>query len=207
MSEPYAPPSIDPADEDSLVGAFRSILGKTLQSLDDCLPCVVVAVEGRSRVTVRPQIMMGATDGAKVSRAQIPSVPVLNIGAGGFLLSFPILPGDLGWLKATDRDISLFLQDLSEEWPNTRRTHSFQDGFFIPDAMRQWTLAGEDAGRVVLQSVDGSTRVALGAGVVKITATAVEIVSDTLTHNGVNVGSDHVHGDVQPGAGNTGPPE
>lgn len=210
MSEPYAPPSVDPADEDSLVGAFRSVLGKFLQGMDDCLPAVVIAVEGRRRVTVQPQIMMGSTSGEKVSRAQIASVPLLNIGGGDFLLSFPVKAGDFGWIKATDRDISLFLQAMGEEWPNTRRMHSFQDGFFIPDAMKQWTLNGEDTARVVLQSVDGLSRIAVGDGIVKITAPNViikaddvDIQSGTLTHNGVNIGDDHAHGNVQNGPGNT----
>lgn len=197
----------------ALRAPFRAVLGKFLQGVDDCLPAVVIAVEGRRRVTVQPQIMMGATDGQKVSRAQIASVPLLNIGGGDFVLSFPVKAGDFGWIKATDRDMSLFLQALAEEWPNTKRMHSFQDGVFIPDAMRQWTLNGEDAERAVLQSVDGLTRIAVGDGIVKITAPAVEIVADdvaiesgTLTHNGVNIGSDHVHGGVTAGGANTGVP-
>lgn len=213
MSEPFSPPSINPADEDSLVGAFRSVLGKFLQGVDDCLPAVVIAVEGRRRVTVHPQIMMGATDGKKVSRAQVASVPILNIGGGDFVLSFPVKAGDFGWLKASDRDLSLFLQALKEEWPNTTRMHSFQDGVFIPDVMRQWTLAGEDDARAVLQSTDGATKIALGDGIVKISAHTVEIVADdvdiqsgTLTHNGVNIGADHVHSGVTVGGANTGAP-
>lgn len=210
MSEPYAPPSIDPADEDSLVGTLRAVLGKFLQGVDDCLPAVVIAAPVRGRVTVQPQIMMGATDGQKVSRAQIASVPVLNIGGGGFVLSFPIKPGDFGWIKASDRDISLFLQGMKEEWPNTKRMHSFEDGFFIPDVMKAWTLNGEDTERAVFQSLDGLSRIAVGDGVVKITAPSVvieaevvDIQSGTLTHNGVNVGATHVHGGVQVGGANT----
>jgi hypothetical protein len=180
VSEPFSPPSIDPSDEGSLGGAFRAILQKMLQGMDDCLPARVVAVKGRQRATVQPLIMMGTTDGQKISRAQIASVPILNIGAGGFLLSFPVKAGDFGWLKATDRDLSLFLQGLKEEWPNTKRMHTFQDGFFIPDAMRQWTLAGEDAERVVLQSTDGMTRIAIGDGIVKVTAEAVDVVAATV---------------------------
>jgi hypothetical protein len=214
MSEPaYAPPSIDPADEDTLVGTLRAVLGKFLQGVDDCLPAVVIAAPTRGRVTVRPQIMMGATDGQKVRRAQIASVPVFSYGAGDFVLSFPVKPGDLGWIKASDRDISLYLQGMAEEWPNTKRMHSFEDGFFIPDVMRNWSLNAEDAERVVLQSTDGLSRIAVGDGVVKIAAASVVIEADdvdiqsgTLTHNGVNVGSTHVHGDIQPGAGNTGVP-
>ena len=154
MSDDYAPPSIDPADEDSLPGVFRSVLQKFLQQTDDMLPAVVIAYDrATNRATVQPHIMLGTTDGRKISRAQIASVPVLNLGAGGFVLSFPVKPGDLGWIKASDRDISLYLQGgAKEEWPNTKRLHSFEDGLFIPDALKGFTVVAEDAERVVLQT-------------------------------------------------------
>lgn len=217
--EPNAPPSIDPADLDSLEGAFRAILTKFLQNVDDCLPAVVIAVaESRNRVTVQPQVMVGTTDQRKVSRAQVASVPILNMGAGGFVLSFPVKAGDFGWIKASDRDISLFLQSLGEDTPNTRRMHSFQDGVFIPHAMRAWTLNPADADRVVLQSTDGVTRIALGAdtveittsGVVKVTAPTVHMTGDlnvdgSVTSHGVVLHTHH-HTGVTVGGGNTGGP-
>lgn len=217
-ADTFAPPSIDPADEGSLSGLLRSVLQKSLQTLDDCLPCIVTAVKGRTRVSVQPQVMMGTTDGEKISRAIIPSVPVLNLGAGGFVLSFPINVGDFGWLKASDRDISLFLQGLKEEWPNTRRMHSFADGFFIPDVMRQWTLSGDDAERVVLQSLDGSARVAIGADKIKLAhPTLIELDAPNVTASGNITAAGHVtgagivldthhHTGVTTGAGVTGGP-
>lgn len=177
----FTPPSVDPANDGDLAGTFRAILQKMLQSVDDCLPCVVNAVnETRTRATVQPQVMMGTTDGQKISRAQIASVPILTIGGGGFLLSFPVKAGDFGWIKASDRDTSLFFQGLKEEWPNTKRMHSFSDGVFIPDIMRQWALNAEDADRMVLQSTDGVTRIAIGVGLVRVVAETVEVVAETV---------------------------
>lgn len=223
MTDAYNPPSIDPADEDSLTGVFRSVLSKFLQQTDDMLPAIVIAYDRTSnRATVQPQVMMGSTSGEKISRAQIASVPVLNIGGGGFVLSFPIKPGDLGWIKASDRDISLYLQGgLKEEWPNTKRMHSFQDGLFIPDVLKTFTVDGEDAERVVLQTTDATTRIAIAPGLVKITTPGtVEVDAPTVhmtgdltvdgsitaqgevTGNGIAL-STHTHGGVQPGGGNT----
>lgn len=224
MTDAYNPPSIDPADEDSLTGVFRSVLQKFLQSTDDMLPAIVIAYDRTTnRATVQPQIMMGTTSGEKVARAQIASVPVLNIGGGGFVLSFPIKPGDLGWIKASDRDISLYLQQGpgQEEWPNTKRLHSFQDGLFIPDVLKTFTVDGEDAERVVLQTTDAMTRIAIAPGLVKITTPGtVEVDAPTVhmtgdlqvdgsitaqgevTGNGIAL-STHTHGGVQPGGGNT----
>lgn len=221
MSEQYNAPAVDPADDDSLAGVFRSILGKFLQQTDDMLPATVIAYDRPSnRATVRPQIMLGTTDGEKVSRPQIASVPVLNIGAGGLVLSFPVKPGDLGWIKASDRDISLYLQGgpEKEEWPNTKRMHNFSDGLFIPGGLATVTITGEDADRVVLQTLDGTTRIALGDGIVKVTtAGTVEVDAPTVhmtgdlnvdgevTGNGIPL-STHKHTGVQAGGANTGGP-
>lgn len=224
---PYNPPSGDPADEGSLSGLLRLFSTKTAQQTDDMLPARIIAYDrARNRATVQPMIMMGTTDGQKVSRAQIADVPVLQMGAGDFVLSFPVKPDDLGWIKASDRDISLFMQGLGEEWPNTTRLHSFQDGLFIPDRLRDWVLNGEDAERVVLSSADGTTRIAVGtdtiaitaAASVTITAPAVTITSAAtriegpLVVTGGITGADgivletHRHGGVTTGAGTSGVP-
>lgn len=229
MSDTYAPPSINPADEDTLVGTFQQVFRKFIQGqLDDCLPARVIAYDrDTNRATVQPQIMVGTTDGRSVNRAQIASVTVAAWGGGGFVLSFPIKPGDLGWIKATDRDLSLYMQANMEreELPNTTRMHTFQDGFFLPDTMmRMVVIDPADAERMVLQQLDGATRIALGEGTVDITApTSVTIDSPTVTitgdlvvdgkadvagevtGNGIEL-STHPHSGVQPGGGNSGPP-
>lgn len=173
MTDTNAPPSANPADETSMAGMLRIAIGKTLQGMDTMLPARVVAYDrARNRATVQPLIMMGTTTGAKVSRARVASVPVYQLAGGGFVLTFPLAPGDLGWLKANDRDVSLFLQSLDEEWPNTARSRSFADGVFFPDRLRAFTLDGEDAERVVLQSDDAGARVSVGVSDVRITAGA-----------------------------------
>jgi len=213
----FNPPSGDPADEDSLPGTFKRVLAKFLQGVDDCLPAVVIAYDrAKNRATVQPLVMMGTTGGEKVSRAQVAEVPVFNIGGGGFVLSFPLAPGDFGWLKATDRDLSLILQGgVSEEWPNTKRMHSFQDGFFLPDVMRQWILNAEDEERAVLQTTDGATRIAIAPGLVKITATdtlvngKLHVTGDITTDADVKAGAitlkTHVHTSATAGTPTSGP--
>lgn len=224
MSDAYSPPSINPADEGSLAGALSSIMRKAAMNSDDCLPATIVAYDRDTNLaTVQPQIMMLTTGGEKVRRAGVASVPVLQLGGGGFVLSFPVKPGDPGWIKATDRDISLYLQSANEEIPNTDRLHSFQDGWFIPDTfMRGVTIDPEDADRLVLQSLDGATRLAMGPDIfvavasskVKVEAPTVEVVADTMTLTGDLVVdgevtasgialSTHTHGGVQSGASNT----
>lgn len=204
--ETFAEPSMEPSAPLSLAGTLRGAFRKLLEDTDDMLPCEVLGTDGRHWVSVRPLVKMGTTDGQAVSRAQIARVPVLVLGAAGGVLSFPIAAGDLGWIKASDRDTSLVMQGLGEDLPNTRRLHSFEDGVFVPHQMRAWVLAGEDAARMVWQTVDGLSRIAIGDGIVKVTAPAIELVSDTLTHNGVPIGDTHKHSGVAVGGANSGNP-
>lgn len=191
---------IDPADEDSLIGTFRFILGKALQNIEGLLPAKVIAFDRTDpgRVQVQPLITMITTDGSQVSRADVASVPVLQIGGGGYFLSFNLQVGDLGWLFASDRDISLFLQSYEESPPNTFRKFQFSDGIFIPTIMRNYTIAGEDAEHAVLQSTDGSVRIALWPDKVKITAPEGLEIDGPITVNGHALidGDLRVEGDI-----------
>jgi hypothetical protein len=201
MAENHSPPSIDPAIRNDAAGTLRFIMQKFLQGVDTMLPARVVAYDRETnRARVQPLIAMLTTDGRAQTRAQVASVPVLQLGGGGFVISFPIQTGDLGWIKAADRDISLFLQSYNESPPNTNRLHTFEDGWFIPDTMmRQVEIQSGDENSLTIQSLDGSTRIVMGNG-------SIDIFSETLTHNGRNIGSTHTHDGVMPGGGDTGPP-
>ena len=209
MADNHANPSRDPANDDSLLGMARSVLDKFLQGVDDMLPARVVSYDRASnRATVVPIVKLLTTDNRQVGRAQIASVPVFQYGGGGFVLSVNLKPGDLGWIKANDRDISIVMQAYRDNAPNTLRKHSFQDAMFYPDAMRGIATAGDESDNMTLQSLDGTTRVSVGAGVVNIVAGANSIkispsgtvITGTLTINGIVFGT-HVHG-TSPGPSN-----
>lgn len=222
-----APPSTNPSEEGTLAGLLKIAIGKSMQALDGMLPARVIAYDrATNRATVQPVISVVTTGGAKVSRAQVASVPVFQYAGGGFVMSFPLVPGDLGWIQANDRDISLFLQSLDEDAPNTARSRSFSDGVFFPDRMRQFTLDPEDADRVVIQSADGGARVAVGAAdvviaaggsVATMNAAGVQIeapltaitgnvtISGTLVVAGIPFAT-HKHTGVTAGMGQTGGP-
>ena len=210
--------SRNPANSGILTGAFREILGKFLAGVDDMLPAVVLEYDREeNRATVRPLIRLLKTDGTLLDRAQVASVPVLNLGGGGFVLSFNILPGDLGWIKASDRDISLFLQSpatkdpeesAEDVGPNTLRKHNFSDSIFIPDQFKKWTIQSGDESAVVLQSLDGTERIAIdGDGVrinseslITLTAPTIEINGD-IAHTGDQTTSGTITGDIDVVAG------
>lgn len=180
-----ATPSRDPADDGTLLGMMREVLRKHLQSVDDMLPAKVLAYDrSTNRVRVQPLVRLVTTDARQVTRAPIASVPALQYGGGGFVLSFPIAAGDLGWIKANDRDISLFLQTYGEQAPNSLRLHSFSDAVFIPDVMTGYTIGGDDAQNAVLQSLDGSVKLSMGSDSLTLLVGGTSV---TLTASGVEV--------------------
>lgn len=182
MSTPPVIPSQDPADSGNAAGALRTIFRKQLMKTDGQLPAIVIGYDRvRNRATVRPLITLIKTNGQTVSRASIASVPVLALGGGGYALTFPLKAGDLGWIEASDRDISLFVQSVKESTPNTFRIHSFNDGRFVPDAFAQYTFdATDDGSAAVLQSYDGTVKIAIDTHELRLQAPTVSVKASAL---------------------------
>lgn len=210
-------PSIHPAEEATLTGVIKNAMEKRLQSLDHMMPVEVTAYDrATNRATVKHLIQMQGTDGQKVDRAEVASVRVYQPGNSMFSMSLPIKPGDKGWIMAADRDLSVFQQDVDKtDAPNTRRMHSFQDGLFMPDAMKMGNVPAGEGDRVVIGLNDGGAILSFDGGgfyftiggvKVAITAAGIDITGGEVTHNGKNIGSTHVHTGVTPGGGNTGQP-
>lgn len=169
-----APPSGNQADRNSLRGVMRLMLSKFLQRTDDMLPAKVIAYDPATNMAqVQPMIVVVTTDNQIVPRAQVASVPVYQISAGGFILKFPIKTGDLGWIKANDRDISIFMQSGAMSAPNTQRKHSFKDAMFYPQCMfDQVLVSDDDTNNVVLQNYAGTIKISMSETDIVITAPA-----------------------------------
>lgn len=125
------------ANDGYLPGLLDQIMSDFLKErIDDCLPAIVQSYDAEKNLAiVQPLIMLLRTDGETVERGTL-RVPVFSLGTSKMSLRFNLAAGDLGWIKANDRDISLFLQSYKEERPNTLRKHDFSDAVFYPDAMK-----------------------------------------------------------------------
>jgi hypothetical protein len=169
-------PDIDPANNGTLAGTLQFCMKKFMQGVNGMLPASVINYDrATNRVQVQLLINLVTTTGQQVPRSQLASIPVMIFGGGGFFLSFPLNTGDLGWVLANDRDISLFLQNYQQSAPNTFRMNSFSDGVFVPDIMKGYTINSEDANSVVLQNLDGTIKMSLLSDRIKLTAPLVEI--------------------------------
>ena len=195
--------TVNPADADTLAGAIRQVLDKFLQNnIDDMLPARVISYDASTNIVrVQPLIRLVDTQGNEIKRSQL-TIPVFNIGGGNALLRFNLNTDDLGWIKANDRDISLFLNGLSESRPNTNRKHQFDDAVFFPDKMRQFTASSDDSGALaVLQNTTGTTRISIFESSVVVTANEITI-NGPLTVNGTISASGNISssGDVLAGS-------
>lgn len=176
-------PSKPPAIDGDLGAALSFLFQKLLQKTDGQLPAQVISYDRASnRAKVQPLISIITTAGERVGRAPIAAVPVLALGGGNFFINFPLGPGDLGWIEASDRDISLFLQSAQEASPNDGRLHSFESGRFVPDAFDKYTYT-LDANALVISSLDGSTRIVMAPGKITLIAADIEEQCATRTIN------------------------
>ena len=188
--DPTALPKYDFANKGTLTGLLKQFQKLMLQNTEDMLPATLISYNRTSNIaTVQPSIHMVTTDGTLVGRASIASVPVLCLGGGGFFVSFPLVAGAKGWIKASDRDISLFVQSTVASAPNTQRMHSFSDGLFIPDIIfgSQYTINGADENSMVIQNLTGTVKIALAPNTINITAPTVNVNSTTTNLNGALV--------------------
>lgn len=178
--------AISPADQESLPAALEKFLRDKAMLTDDCLPAVVVSYNRASNIaTVRPIIARVTVSDVQVNRQQIVEVPVLAYGGGGFVINFPVQAGDIGWIKACDRDLDFFKQSFSSSdvIPPTARMHQFSDSWFIPDQFNKYTIGATHANDAVFQSLDGTQRFAVNAAQVTMGSgsTTIVVTGSTIT--------------------------
>lgn len=220
------------ANEQSLSGIMAEVLKNFGLSLENCIPAIVKSYDRSTNiVTVQPAINLTLTNGEFMERDSI-SLPVFNYGGNGIVINFPLAAGNTGWIVASDRDSALFRQGLTVANANTNRQHQYSFGFFIPDKIKGATISESDDGLMVIQTLDGTTKIALGDGIIKILSSAdvtVDCANLTITSPNVKIngelsvtgqissntdvlsagisGKSHTHGGVQGGSGNTGAPQ
>lgn len=161
-------PEFNRANQGSLMGLITQALAVFERNFDSCLPATVVSYDRANHVaTVTPTIKKVGTDGTLIDRGTF-KVPVWSYGGGGLAITFPLVAGSKGWIKANDRDISLYSASNQPGAPNTKRMHSFEDGTFYPDIGAPVT--GADAGAVCIQTTDGHYKISIFSDKVLMTS-------------------------------------
>jgi len=180
--------------ENLLPDLTREIITATKRALEVSIPCIITKVISRTKVDVRPLIKIVLKNGTSRDRAIIEGLPVFTGGAGDKFISFPVAVGDIGWLDACDRDISLFFQSYGNVEPPTNRMHSFSDARFVPDIMTNITVSAEDATAMVIQTRDGVVKIAVDDNEIRIKNDAVSLVLTGSAVTGVAPGGFNLNG-------------
>lgn len=163
-------PNLNPADTAGPEGVLNHVLKQFSMRLAVRLPGIVQSYDrNNNMVTVLPTPALITGSGGTVERAPL-TMTVLTLAGGGFLFNFPLKPGDTGHIVAFDRDIALFRASLAAAEANTNRLHAWEDSVFIPDKFNDFTVAAEDMTAVVLQSLDGATKISIKDGEINMTA-------------------------------------
>lgn len=223
-NETISRPSYNPADIQSKSGFYEFLIKKILQKIEKVAPAEIISYDRvKNRATVQILNQAITSEGEKLTRKPLDNIPILMLSGGGFSLSFPIKEGDIGWIVAADRDISVFKQVLKLFAPATYQLHRYKNSFFIPDKVNGFEISEDDTDAVLLTSTDGLTKISIKPGQITLTAPQTVLngnlqvngtieASDTITSNidviadGISLKS-HTHSGVEPGEGNTGVPQ
>ena len=204
-------PSYEPATEDSPAIAYEYVTKNLLKQTSVCIPAIVEEYDRKKNiVTVQPAIQESTAIGQYIKRAKI-KAPVMQTAGGGFIVSFPLKKGDTGWLLTSDRDISLFKQQKTVINPNTYRSHSIEDSFFIPDYVSGFGEEKINEENIVLRALKGATEVVVGKDKINLTIaqkkegnnsseelkTQIQISLDTIQQTGKKFVSECENKDVQ----------
>ena len=149
---------------------WQNLLRQFSLDIETALPAVVLSYDRLNNiVTCRPAINRITVENKSVERSEV-VVPCLNLAGGGIGINLPLKAGNTGWIIAADRNTENFKQTLAVADPNTFEIHRYEHGFFIPDKISGFEVAEEDSDALVIQTLDGTTKIAIGDGQVSITS-------------------------------------
>lgn len=153
------------------------------------------------------QILVKRVDGAgQVMDAGIVyNVPYMRLQGGANAVILDPQVGDIGIALMADRDISSVKATKAAAAPGSNRKHDMADALYLGGVLngvpQQYVRFAAGGIEVV-----SPTKVTVQAPDVALIGN-VAASGGTLTHNGVNVGSTHVHPGVQSGLATTQPPQ
>ena len=185
-------PSLDTTALEDPQGFFNSIIDRCAENVRVSIPCRIERYDRVNHIAdLRVLFNWQMADGSIINGCVLKNITIRRLLAGGFLIDFPILEGDTGWLFACDRDAYDSKKESAPRLPTTPLVDSYGSGFWIPD---QWGsdsklgISGVDDGRLVIQSKDGTQKISVGNQDITITGT-VNIngtlnVSELITANG-----------------------
>jgi Phage protein Gp138 N-terminal domain len=206
------------------VAPFREAMYLISNLIRVALPCQVISFDAtRQVVSVQPTLTeIVRNNGVKQTLAlpQLDDVPVVQLGGGGFSITFPIQPGDEALVVFGDMCMDSWWQSGGiNNNQIERRRHDLADGFALVGLRSQpRVLSNYSDSQCQLTSDDGSVFIAIDDNGITVEGPAITVKAtsgdvDIIASGKVNIteGSNtvdffmHQHSGVQTGGGQTGP--
>ena len=185
-------------------GQTQELIACMIAGVRTALPVRVVSVTNSGsaapigRVDIQPLVGQLDGRGKHVDHGTIYNVPYLRIQGGQNAIIIDPAVGDIGIAVFCDRDISGVKRGRRTAPPASSRKHDMSDAIYLHSVLSaapSQYIAFQNGG-IVIKSPNAIT----------IDAPNVAIAGGGLTHNGVNIGSTHVHGGIAPGPSTTSTP-
>lgn len=209
-----------------LTGGLKAALDGQQRDLWTCMPGIVESYDsGDNTVEVNLAIKAtvlvynpstGAQTPTETAISKLVKVPLHQIGNPRFVVDIAPAAGDEVTVMFASRCIDGWWQSGGVQSQVEQRMHSLSDGIAIPGLFSapKASAAGLGSGGLRLRDTGGGASFVMpGDGSVVITAPGGLIVSGditstgTVSNNGHNIGSTHLHTDVETGSSLSGPPQ
>lgn len=183
---------------------MKDAINTSLRNLMVCLPGKVVSFDPDTQMAQVECGIQKRINGVFRTIPIIDSVRVQFAGDNEWYFWHQIKPGTEGLIHFSQRAVDTWNDQGGPVAPHELRMFSAEDAYFVPGIRSTpRIIPGFVNEGVGMSSYDGETRVHLAPGSITLTATNVAINSETLTHNGTNVGDTHVHPQGSDSDGNT----
>lgn len=153
----------DMASLDSVMDAASGDLSGRLRV---AMPAIVTAFDGEQQtVTLQPAIAGTDENGGAITPTVLADVPVKFPRGGGFAFTFPVVPGDEGWVIFADRCIDGWFGTGEVSQAAEHRQHDWSDGGFLPGFSSLARAIGSfrnDA--IVMRQLEGKGYVSIDTG-------------------------------------------
>ena len=174
--------------------AIQSAFDEVLKTVNTSLPGHVLKFDPSTQLAqIQPGIKRVNTNGEQTAITPIIEVLVNFSGGKKFRFEHEINEGDEGILIFSQRCIDSWSDQGGVATNPILRFHDMSDAYFVPGIRSQknkLTNFQNDGARIT----DGTNYMWLkSSGDIELKGGGVNIVSDSLTHNGVNIGEDHKH--------------
>lgn len=200
------PPDKEPFSMDRYL---QQVVDNSLKELHTCLPGAIVSFNSDIQIAeIQPLIKRIFVNDNEVDLPLCISCPVMFPRAGGFVITFPVTPGDECLIVFSERALDTWLQSGGIQPPLDTRRHSLSDAIAVlglystPNALSSFHNTG-----IEIKNVAGTTYFRLddtgitikGNVTIDGNCTATDHISGSIS------GLNHIHtGDS---GGDTGPPK